>query len=78
MFGRGTDIPFLCRNNNVVTLVVSSTGGVGHKGKVTEVADWSTSSFRSGAYVMWESGKKNLYRLGFEGRVSGHWRKESL
>ena len=37
---------------------------------MTELADWSPNSIRSGAYVMWESGKKNLYRVGFEGRVS--------
>ena len=47
-----------------------STGGAGHKGKVTEVQDWSGGSVRSAAYVIWDSGTKNLYRAGFEGMVS--------
>lgn len=45
-------------------------GGAGHKGKVTEVQDWSGGSVRSAAYVIWDSGTKNLYRVGFEGMVS--------
>ena len=48
-----------------------AAGGKGHKGKVTELTDWDDTSFRSAVYVMWESNKKNLYRLGFEGQVSG-------
>ncbi len=44
-------------------------GGMGHKGKVAELGDWSDASLRSGVYVVWEGGRKNLYRLGFEGRV---------
>ena len=46
-----------------------NAGGVGHKGKVTEVQDWSGGSVRSAAYVIWDSGTKNLYRVGFEGMV---------
>ena len=48
---------------------------MGHKGKVTEVMDWSPTSIRSGAYVVWDNGKKNLYRVGYEGMVSvkGGW-----
>lgn len=37
------------------------------KGKVAEIQDWSAKSPRSAAYVVWESGAKNLYRVGFEG-----------
>nr|XP_006814876.1 PREDICTED: E3 ubiquitin-protein ligase mib1-like [Saccoglossus kowalevskii] len=42
-------------------------GGNGRRGKVTEVQDWSASSPRSAAYVIWDNGAKNLYRVGFEG-----------
>lgn len=42
-------------------------GGNGRRGKVTEIQDWSSSSPRSAAYVMWDTGAKNLYRVGFEG-----------
>ena len=49
---------------------MSFSGGVGHKGKVTEVQPWSGGSVRSAAYVIWDSGTKNLYRVGFEGMVS--------
>lgn len=41
-------------------------GGLG-KGKVIEIQDWSSASPRSAAYVVWENGAKNLYRVGFEG-----------
>ena len=34
--------------------------------------DWSAASPRSAAYVLWDNGAKNLYRVGFEGMVSGH------
>ncbi len=47
-----------------------NVGGVNHKGKVTEVQDWSATSLRSAAYIMWDHGTKNLYRVGFEGMVS--------
>lgn len=42
-------------------------GGNGRRGKVTEIQDWSAASPRSAAYVMWDTGAKNLYRVGFEG-----------
>lgn len=45
-------------------------GGNGRRGKVTEIQDWSAASPRSAAYVMWDNGAKNLYRVGFEGMVS--------
>jgi len=31
--------------------------------------DWNATSRKSGAYVQWENGNKNLYRLGFQGLV---------
>ena len=37
------------------------------RGKVTEIQDWSAASPRSAAYVIWDNGAKNLYRVGFEG-----------
>ncbi|CAH0390695.1 unnamed protein product [Bemisia tabaci] len=42
-------------------------GGGGRRGKVNEVQDWSAASPRSAAYVVWENGSKNLYRVGYEG-----------
>ncbi|CAG0882641.1 unnamed protein product [Cyprideis torosa] len=42
-------------------------GGNGRRGKVTEIQDWSSASPRSAAYVLWDTGSKNLYRVGFEG-----------
>ncbi|KAL1124500.1 hypothetical protein AAG570_001126 [Ranatra chinensis] len=42
-------------------------GGMGRRGKVSEVQDWSAASPRSAAYVVWDNGAKNLYRVGFEG-----------
>ena len=44
-------------------------GGNGRRGKVTEVQDWSAASPRSAAYVIWDNGAKNLYRVGFEGQA---------
>ena len=44
-------------------------GGVGRRGRVTEIQDWSATSPRSAAYVLWDVGTKNLYRVGFEGMV---------
>eukprot|EP00112_Aurelia_sp_Birch-Aquarium-sp1_P018775 Seg4531.2 transcript_id=Seg4531.2/GoldUCD/mRNA.D3Y31 product="E3 ubiquitin-protein ligase MIB1" protein_id=Seg4531.2/GoldUCD/D3Y31 len=44
-------------------------GEPGRRGKITEIQDWSTSSPRSAAYVLWDGGTKNLYRVGFEGMV---------
>ncbi|XP_068969133.1 E3 ubiquitin-protein ligase mib1-like isoform X1 [Bombus flavifrons] len=42
-------------------------GGNGRRGKVNEIQDWSAASPRSAAYVIWDNGAKNLYRVGFEG-----------
>ena len=42
-------------------------GGNGRRGKVSEVQDWSAASPRSAAYIIWDTGAKNLYRVGFEG-----------
>uniref|UniRef100_A0A8C7DWL7 E3 ubiquitin-protein ligase MIB1 n=1 Tax=Naja naja TaxID=35670 RepID=A0A8C7DWL7_NAJNA len=42
-------------------------GGNARRGKVTEIQDWSASSPHSAAYVLWDNGAKNLYRVGFEG-----------
>lgn len=44
-------------------------GGNGRRGKVSEIQDWSAASPRSAAYVIWDNGAKNLYRVGFEGMV---------
>ena len=44
-------------------------GGINRRGKITEIQDWSASSPRSAAYVLWDNGAKNLYRVGFEGMV---------
>eukprot|EP00095_Tigriopus_kingsejongensis_P012561 snap_masked-scaffold257_size234952-processed-gene-0.11 protein:Tk12561 transcript:snap_masked-scaffold257_size234952-processed-gene-0.11-mRNA-1 annotation:"e3 ubiquitin-protein ligase mib1" len=44
-------------------------GGNGRRGKVTEVQDWSAASPKSAAYVIWDTGAKNLYRVGFEGQA---------
>lgn len=46
-------------------------GGNGRRGKVSEIQDWSAASPRSAAYVIWDNGAKNLYRVGFEGMVRG-------
>jgi len=45
-------------------------GGVGKRGKVVDVQDWCPTATRSAAYVIWDNGTKNLYRVGFEGMVS--------
>lgn len=42
-------------------------GGNGKRGKLAELQDWSSSCPRSAGYVIWDSGAKNLYRVGFEG-----------
>lgn len=44
-------------------------GGNGRRGKVNEIQDWSAASPRSAAYIIWDNGAKNLYRVGFEGMV---------
>lgn len=45
-------------------------GIAGRRGKITEIQDWSLVLPRSAAYVVWDTGAKNLYRLGSEGMVS--------
>ena len=52
--------------NQIVQYFVGESG---RRGKITEIQDWSASSPRSAAYVIWDSGTKNLYRVGFEGMV---------
>ncbi|KAG5673289.1 hypothetical protein PVAND_003349 [Polypedilum vanderplanki] len=42
-------------------------GGNGRRGKVIEIQDWAATSPRSAAYVSWDNGAKNLYRVGYEG-----------
>lgn len=42
-------------------------GGNGRRGKVLEIQDWAATSPRSAAYVCWDTGAKNLYRVGYEG-----------
>jgi E3 ubiquitin-protein ligase mind-bomb len=42
-------------------------GGNGRRGKVIEIQDWAANSPRSAAYVCWDNGAKNLYRVGYEG-----------
>ena len=63
------DIIFLLQNFNKTDASFYYLGGPGRRGKVTEVQDWSTTSPRSAAYILWDNGAKNLYRLGFEGMV---------
>lgn len=53
-----------------VMLCLSYPGGVGKRGKVVDVQDWCPTATRSAAYVIWDNGTKNLYRVGFEGMVS--------
>ena len=42
-------------------------GGKGKKGKITEVQSWNSTKPRSAAYVLWDNGDRNLYRIGFDG-----------
>ena len=42
-------------------------GGKGKKGKITEVQSWNSTKPRSAAYVLWDNGERNLYRIGFDG-----------
>ena len=39
---------------------------------MTEIQDWSSLFPRSAAYVLWDNGAKNLYRVAFEGMVRPH------
>ena len=51
-------------------ILQTNAGGTSRRGKVTEIQDWSSSNPRSAAYVLWDNGAKNLYRVAFEGMVS--------
>ncbi len=42
----------------------------GKSGKILSIKAWSSEAPLSGAYVLWENGKKNLYRCGFGGMVN--------
>lgn len=42
-------------------------GGSGKRGKLLDIQDWLATAPRSAAYVQWDSGFKNVYRVGFEG-----------
>ena len=54
----------------VVFRVLLAPGGVGKRGKVVDTQDWCPTATRSAAYIIWDNGTKNLYRVGFEGMVS--------
>ena len=41
----------------------------GQKGRVLEIRDWNKNSYQSAAYVQWDDGTKNLYRVGVNGMV---------
>ena len=41
----------------------------GTKGKVKEIKDWNEFSGDCAALIKWENGWKNLYRLGFQGKM---------
>jgi len=53
-----------------MSCVLLTPGGLGKRGKVVDVQDWCPTATRSAAYVIWDNGTKNLYRVGFEGMVS--------
>ena len=44
-------------------------GGRGRKGKLTSGEDWSASSPRSAASIVWDSGLRNMYRVGYDGMM---------
>ena len=44
-------------------------GGRGRKGKLTSSEDWSASSPRSAAYIVWDAGVRNMYRVGYDGMM---------
>ena len=37
---------------------------------MTEQQEWVSGVPRSGVFVVWDNGAKNLYRVGYEGMVS--------
>jgi len=37
--------------------------------QVTKIQDWTSQNLRSAAYVLWDVGAKNLYRVGYEGMM---------
>lgn len=49
--------------------VLLAPGGTGKRGKVVDIQDWCPTATRSAAYIIWDNGTKNLYRVGFEGMV---------
>ncbi|CAB4060140.1 MIB [Lepeophtheirus salmonis] len=46
---------------------VRGISGCTSQEKSQKIQDWSAASPRSAAYIMWDTGAKNLYRVGFEG-----------
>uniref|UniRef100_A0A5S6Q828 RING-type E3 ubiquitin transferase n=1 Tax=Trichuris muris TaxID=70415 RepID=A0A5S6Q828_TRIMR len=44
-------------------------GGAGGRGRIRDIQEWSKDYPRSAAYVVWDSGSQNLYRVGFDGMV---------
>lgn len=39
-------------------------------GKLIEIQNWAKTHPRSGAYVVWDNNRENLYRVGYDGMVS--------
>ena len=37
--------------------------------KLTSSEDWSASSPRSAAYIVWDAGVRNMYRVGYDGMM---------
>ena len=58
-----------------IPCVLLTPGGVGKRGKVVDIQDWCPTATRSAAYIIWDNGTKNLYRVGFEGMVRFIWRE---
>lgn len=42
-------------------------GGKGRKGKITDIQGWNPKFPNSGAYVLWDTGERNLYRIAHNG-----------
>ena len=55
--------------HRIVLVWFCVTGGDGRKGRVIEVQDWNASQPGSGVMVEWDKGYKNMYRLGYQGKV---------